>query len=147
MKHIAFKYGLFGLIALLVNMTSQHIISLLFESVEFLQTSLPGILSKITFLSFVELGVGTGSGFVVKYILDKKWIFYAKTTSLQAEGKMFGMYMVMAIFTTIVFWGFEFGGEIVFENEYMKYLTGSIGLVIGYTMKYFLDKKYVFKTF
>ncbi len=50
----------------------------------------------------------------------------------------------MGIFTTIIFWGTEIGFNAIFENQNAKYIGAIIGLSIGYAIKYFLDKKFVF---
>jgi len=49
--------------------------------------------------------------------------------------------------TTFIFWGTEIGFDAFFENENAKYFGAVIGLSIGYIIKYFLDKKYVFKRY
>ncbi|NWF67156.1 MAG: GtrA family protein [Campylobacterales bacterium] len=98
------------------------------------------------FLSlYVAMFFGTLSGLVVKYILDKKYIFYHKPKSKVDDGKKFLLYSFMGVFTTIIFWGFEIGFDYIFESESAKYLGATIGLAIGYIVKYFLDKKFVFK--
>ena len=50
----------------------------------------------------------------------------------------------MGIFTTIIFWGTEIIFNTLSQSPYAKYLGAVIGLSIGYVIKYFLDKKYVF---
>ena len=50
----------------------------------------------------------------------------------------------MAVFTTIIFWGTEIAFDTLFQDPNAKYLGAVIGLSIGYIIKYFLDKKYVF---
>jgi hypothetical protein len=44
----------------------------------------------------------------------------------------------------LIFWGFEFTFEYLFETKALRYLGGVIGLCIGYVVKYQLDKRYVF---
>ena len=50
----------------------------------------------------------------------------------------------MGIFTTIIFWGTEIAFDVIFKSAGAKYIGAIIGLGIGYIIKYFLDKKYVF---
>jgi len=50
----------------------------------------------------------------------------------------------MGVFTTIIFWGTEIAFDILFQDPNAKYLGAVIGLSIGYVIKYFLDKRYVF---
>lgn len=90
--------------------------------------------------------MGTGFGLVVKYILDKKYIFQYKTETTGHNRHIFFLYTVMGILTTFIFWSFEFGFHYIFETKEMRYLGGIIGLMIGYICKYYLDKKFVFKT-
>jgi len=125
------KYSLFAGISTLFN--------LLFQYISFsIYTGFASI--------YLALFVGTLAGLVVKYLLDKKFIFYHVTTTQKENVKNFGLYSLMGIFTTIIFWGTEIGFDTVFEDENAKYIGGLIGLAIGYVIKYFLDKKYVFVT-
>jgi putative flippase GtrA len=95
---------------------------------------------------YLALFIGTLAGLVVKYILDKYFIFYHATSSQKDNLKNFGLYSLMGIFTTVIFWGIEIGFDTIFDDENAKYIGGLIGLSIGYVVKYFLDKKYVFVT-
>ena len=52
----------------------------------------------------------------------------------------------MGLVTTVIFWGFEFGFDHLFETREMRYLGGIIGLAIGYYAKYQLDKRFVFRS-
>jgi putative flippase GtrA len=88
--------------------------------------------------------VGTGVGLVVKYVLDKRWIFGFRARSVAHDSRTFALYTVMGLVTTAIFWGFEFGFHLAFESKEMRYLGGVIGLAIGYVTKYQLDKRYVF---
>ena len=87
---------------------------------------------------------GTLSGLVVKYKLDKKFVFYHTPTDKKDNVKKFALYSLMAVFTTIIFWGTEIAFDMLFQDPNAKYLGAVIGLSIGYIIKYFLDKKYVF---
>jgi putative flippase GtrA len=51
----------------------------------------------------------------------------------------------MGIITTMTFWFFEFGFNHYFQTKQMRYLSGIIGLAIGYIIKYRLDKRFVFR--
>ena len=50
----------------------------------------------------------------------------------------------MGIFSTIIFWGTEYIFWIIWRQENMRELGAILGLIIGYIIKYKLDKKYVF---
>ena len=88
--------------------------------------------------------VGTGVGLITKYTLDKRHIFAFKTENLAHDGKLFYLYSLMGILTTALFWAVEYGFQWIFNAELMRYIGGAIGLIMGYLIKYRLDKKFVF---
>ena len=88
--------------------------------------------------------VGTGVGLVTKYILDKRYIFFFKAENLAHDGKLFFLYSVMGIVTTALFWIIEYEFQLIFAAELMRYIGGAIGLILGYLIKYRLDKQFVF---
>ena len=88
--------------------------------------------------------VGTGVGLVVKYTLDKAFIFGFRPKDKLHDAQTFVLYTVTGVVTTAIFWGFEFGFDRLFASKDMRYLGGLIGLAIGYWTKYRLDKRYVF---
>ena len=92
----------------------------------------------------VSMLVGTGVSLAIKYILDKRYIFIFKAENLAHDGRLFFLYSVMGILTTAVFWIIEYGFEWIFSTELMRYIGGAIGLMLGYLIKYRLDKQYVF---
>lgn len=94
----------------------------------------------------LSVAVGTGVGLIVKYILDKRYIFRFRARNAVHDGQTFALYTLMGLATTVIFWGFEFGFQHLFETKEMRYLGGVIGLAIGYLTKYHLDKRYVFRT-
>lgn len=94
----------------------------------------------------VSVIVGTGTGLVTKYVLDKKYIFGFRARNAAHDGRTFALYTLTGIVTTLVFWGFEFGFDHLFATKAMRYLGAVIGLAIGYVMKYRLDRHFVFRT-
>ena len=126
---IALSYTIFAAFATLINICSQ----------EFSLRVYPGTYS-IPFSVFV----GTIAGLLVKYYLDKRYIFRFTDTGVQQDARLFTLYAVMGVFTTVIFWGAEFAFELIFQSKYMRYLGGVIGLGVGYYMKYQLDKRFVF---
>lgn len=94
---------------------------------------------------YLALFVGTLAGLVTKYLLDKKWIFNYQASSKSDDLQKFGLYSLMGVFTTAIFWGMEIFFFHVFVFEGSQYVGGALGLAIGYVVKYYLDKKYVFK--
>jgi putative flippase GtrA len=125
------KYSLFALLSIVVNIIFQYISFILYH----------GFLSL-----YVAMFVGTLAGLIFKYILDKKFIFYHTSKNRQEEGKKFILYSLMGVFTTLIFWGVEIGFDSLFENSNAKYLGAIIGLTMGYIIKYYLDKKFVFRS-
>lgn len=96
------------------------------------------------FDTLISVAVGTGIGLVVKYVLDKRYIFRFRARNAIHDGQTFALYTLMGLATTVIFWGFEFGFHQLFGTKEMRYLGGIIGLTIGYLAKYHLDKRYVF---
>jgi putative flippase GtrA len=96
----------------------------------------------------IELSVfiGTGVGLVVKYVLDKIFIFRFRAASTLHDLHTFILYTAMGVVTTLLFWGFEFGFNNVFQDKNMRYVGALIGLGFGYWAKYHLDKRFVFRT-
>jgi putative flippase GtrA len=94
----------------------------------------------------IELSVifGVSIGLAAKYILDKRYIFQVHSVSYLMDFKTFFIYTVMGLLTTSIFIIFEFGFEYIYGGNKMRYLGGILGLIIGYALKYYLDKKYVF---
>ena len=128
---LTINYAIFALIATAANISAQDIVIRAYS----------GALDILT-----SVVVGTGVGLVVKYILDKRYIFRFRARSVAHDTKTFALYTVMGLATTVIFWGFEFGFHHIFETKEMRYLGGVMGLAIGYLTKYHLDKRYVFRT-
>jgi putative flippase GtrA len=93
---------------------------------------------------YVAMFLGTLVGLVAKYVLDKKFIFYHETKEKKDNVKKFVLYSLMGVFTTILFWATEIAFATLSSDPNAKYLGAVVGLSIGYVIKYFLDKKYVF---
>lgn len=92
----------------------------------------------------LSIFIGTGVGLLVKYELDRRYIFRFYPKNKRAHQKTFLLYALMGIFTTLIFWGFEWAFHLIFATKEMRYLGGILGLAIGYCSKYHLDKRYVF---
>jgi putative flippase GtrA len=95
----------------------------------------------------ISVLVGTAVGLVLKYVLDKAFIFRFKAENAAHDLLTFVLYTGMGVITTLVFWGFEFAFYRAFEDKSLRYLGGLIGLGlgIGYWAKYHLDKRFVFR--
>lgn len=94
----------------------------------------------------LSMAFGTAVGLLVKYVLDKRYIFAFQAQSAAHDGQVFMLYALMGLITTAIFWGFELTFDYLFESKHMRYLGGVIGLALGYLAKYSLDKRYVFRT-
>jgi putative flippase GtrA len=126
---IAIKYSVFAAIATLVNLLFQY-----------LSFALYGGLGSL----YVAMFSGTMTGLAAKYILDKKWIFHHTPKDKKDDVKKFILYSLMGVFTTIIFWGTEIAFYYLLPHPNAKYIGAFVGLTVGYVIKYFLDKKYVF---
>lgn len=127
---LALSYAIFALVATAANIGAQDLITRLYSG---------------AFQIMLSVVFGTSVGLVVKYVLDKRYIFRFQTRSVAHDSQTFALYTVMGLATTVVFWGFEFGFHYLFQTKEMRYLGGVIGLVIGYLVKYQLDKRFVFR--
>lgn len=126
---LAFRYVLFAIVSTIVNFAVQE----LSLSVAPFQPLMLSIL------------LGTAAGFIVKYVLDKKWIFFDGYTSKSNEAKKVSLYGMFSILTTVIFWSFEVAFWTIWGTTFAKYAGGALGLAIGYAVKYALDRKFVFR--
>lgn len=131
MLKLAITYTLFALAATLINFSTQEAIGLAYSG----------------YLAFeVALIMGTITGLLCKYFLDKRYIFSHYNNNTKRDVFTFGAYAAMGLITTAIFWIFEYSFEYLFDSKTMRYTGGTIGLSIGYYTKYQLDKRYVFIT-
>jgi len=127
--NIAPLYLILALIAMAANIGAQDLSTRLYTG--------PGYL-------IASVVLGTGVGLVVKYLLDKRYIFRFKARNAAHDGQTFVLYVVMGIVTTAIFFAFEFGFQWAFGTRAMRYAGAVLGLAIGYVVKYHLDKRFVF---
>lgn len=123
---LVLRYGFFAAIATLVNLVAQRGALALWPEL------LPAMV------------VGTAAGLVVKYLLDKQWIFFDGATGLVQHGRKFFLYSAMGIVTTLIFWGFETGAWALWKTEAAREGGAVLGLAIGYVVKFRLDRRFVF---
>ncbi len=126
---VAVKYAIFALLATAANIAAQDLSLALYDARHAI---------------LLSVAVGTAVGLLLKYQLDKRYIFGFSPGSLMHDSHTFALYTGMGLLTTAIFWGFEFGFHLLFNDKLMRYLGGVIGLAIGYWMKYHLDKRFVF---
>ena len=123
------RYGAFAVIATLANLGAQRLaFAFAPEAIRLL----------------AALVCGTGVGLVVKYLLDKKWIFQDAVRPAAEEARTFSLYTLTGVGTTLIFWGMESAFWAIWQSQHMRELGAVIGLSIGYVIKYNLDKRFVF---
>lgn len=126
---ITLKYAFFAFIAMAVNIVCQWVSLALYARLYSL---------------YAAMFLGTLAGLIVKYVLDKRYIFcYQFKNRMDNFGK-FVLYSVMGVITTLIFWGFELSFNALFLGRHAKFFGATIGLTIGYLIKYRLDKRFVF---
>lgn len=126
---IAIKYLLFAILATGINIGTQYISLIIYSG----QCSL-----------YMAMFWGTLTGLIVKYILDKQYIFQFQTKTIKEDSYKFIIYSIMGIITTLIFWGFELAFNYLVSFATAKYFGAIVGLSIGYITKYQLDKRYTF---
>lgn len=126
---LAVRYAFFAALATLVNLAVQRLVLLA---------------GQTAFSYLIALGAGTLAGLVVKYLLDKRWIFGDREGGLRAHGRKFSLYTAMGIVTTALFWGTETLFWLLGHTQAMRELGALLGLTLGYFVKYRLDRRFVF---
>jgi putative flippase GtrA len=123
------RYVLFAILATLVNLVTQEIAIRL--------TPVAPLPSSII--------LGTAAGFILKYWLDKRWVFDDGYGNHRQELQKITLYGAFSILTTLVFWGFEVAFWMIWQTDFAKYAGAIFGLAIGYVAKFVLDRTFVFK--
>ena len=123
------RYPLFAVAASASNLATQSVTLSLYNG-----------FGKLT----VSILCGTAIGFGVKYILDKRFIFFDRRASSAREIAKIIFYGLTAVVTTVIFWSFELSFWAVWSTPLAKYTGAVIGLGIGYVVKYALDRRFVF---
>src|SRR5690606_19322249 len=126
---LALLYTLFAIAATLANIASQEI---------FLQ-----LISDQSLL--VAIMLGTAVGLLVKYLLDRLYIFRMADRPLSQDSRQFLTYALTGLFTTAIFWGTELAFDHMFGTRQARYAGAVLGLACGYIIKYQLDRRYVFR--
>ena len=129
MNKKVFLYSIFAIIATLSNLYTQRLIL---------------SISKTNLFFILAIFSGTLVGLLVKFFLDKKFIFFKKNKKYKNNSVIFSLYSLMGIISTSIFWGTESIFWIIWGNEKMREIGAILGLTLGYIVKYKLDKYYVF---
>jgi putative flippase GtrA len=126
---ILIRYVAFAIVAGLTNIAAQEV----FVRAMPLAPIMASILS------------GTILGFIVKYLLEKRWVFLDEYGGHVAEARKIGLYGILGTATTALFWVAELGFWYSLHTAEAKYIGAAIGLALGNWIKYHLSKRYVFR--
>ena len=126
---LTLRYVLFAILATLANLGAQRLVFAIVEHG-----------SRLV----LALIAGTGTGLVLKYALDKRWIFYDRRRALADETRVFMLYTLTGVGTTLIFWGSETLFWLIWQSRPMRETGAVLGLAVGYAIKYNLDRRYVF---
>lgn len=129
------RYGGFAALAVLANLGAQRLVLAVAGQAG-------GGHSGAAFA--LALAVGTVAGLVLKYLLDRRWIFHDQSTGLRARGWQFLLYSTTGLFTTAIFWGSETVFWLVWRSDAMREAGAVLGLIAGYVVKYRADRRFVF---
>lgn len=130
-QNIVLRYAFFAIISTILNLSIQRLV-LWF--------------GKSSVMFALALLAGTLVGLLIKYILDKFWIFDDYGFDATNESKKFSLYVLMGVATTAIFWGAEIAFWLLWKTDFMREAGAVLGLTIGYFVKYRLDRRYVFKS-
>ena len=128
---IAIRYTAFALLAIAANLGAQRIVLALGDS---------------ALIYIAAVCTGTAVGLVLKYLLDKKWIFFDHDARLEHHSRKFITYSATGVLTTCLFWASETLFWFIWQDDIMRETGALIGLSIGYWLKFRMDRHFVFKT-
>ena len=127
---ITLLYCLFSIMAIAVNIGSQMLTLALYDG---------------SYAVYPAILVGTSTGLIFKYLLDKRFIFNFRSVSVNEDLTRFSLYSITGVFTTLLFWATELSFDLLFASNNARYVGAVLGLSAGYLIKYQLDKRYVFQ--
>lgn len=129
LQTLVLRYAAFAMVATIANLATQRVV------LQFGETG-------IHFAGAV--GAGTIVGLIIKYVLDKRWIFHDVATGVKNHSRRFSLYTAMGMVTTAIFWGTETAFWLIWQTDMMRELGAILGLSVGYVVKYNLDRRFVF---
>lgn len=140
-------YLVFAGISIVLNLLVQKTIYFILKYLKYDFLEIYFYSQKITISFIIQILSATIIAFIFKYVVDKLIIFKDKTAYFSKKHfKQIFFYGSFAVFTTLIFWGFEFCFKLVFSFSNAEIIGGLIGLLIGYSIKFLLDRKFVFNT-
>lgn len=126
---LALRYACFAALAMAINLAAQAVSLSIYRGPLYLG---------------LAMALGTLAGLIPKYALDKRWIFNDRSTGLDSHARRFSVYSLMSVATTLIFWSTETLFDRLGHGDSLHYLGGLIGLCLGYTAKYHLDRRFTF---
>lgn len=129
LQALILRYAAFAVVATIANLATQRLVLQFGDTGGYFTTA---------------VGAGTLVGLVIKYILDKRWIFCDREIGLKNYGRKFSLYTAMGLITTAIFWGTETAFWLIWRTDVMRELGAILGLSVGYMVKYSLDRRFVF---
>lgn len=126
-RQLVIRYAVFAVIATFANLAVQRLV---LEGNE--GWYVPALMA------------GTLVGLVVKFILDKQWVFFDGSSKVRDETRKFGIYTLTGVCTTAIFWGSETLFWLIGDTQSMREIGAVLGLTVGYVIKYNLDYRFVF---
>jgi putative flippase GtrA len=127
---LIFRYGAFAVAAMIANLAAQRLV-FAFAANEIRLA--------------LALVAGTGVGLVLKYVLDRKWIFFAPLRPAVQEARRFSLYTLTGVATTLLFWATESSFWLFWHDQTAREGGAILGLTAGYVIKYHLDRRFVFR--
>lgn len=129
LRTLILRYSAFAVVATLANLATQRAILQAGET-------------AVWFAAAVA--AGTIVGLVIKYLLDKRWIFQDLETGARNHARKFSLYTAVGGVTTAIFWGTETAFWLFWQTDLMRETGAILGLSVGYVVKYNLDRRFVF---
>lgn len=94
----------------------------------------------------ISMIVATAIVFPFKFLIEKKYIFFSRTRSARKNAQSFIAYLVVSVFTVMIFWLIEYLTYLVFRTPQSIYAGALCGLALSFYTKYQMDKRYVFNS-
>ncbi len=93
---------------------------------------------------YLGMGLGALGSMVVKFHLDRRYIFSCGPGSWRQKGRQFAFYSLFGVVNILCFWTAELTFHFLFQPDAMRYLGAFLGLAVGHSLKYRIDKHLVF---
>lgn len=131
-RAIAVRYVLFAAVAIGANLATQWLM-------------LSAVAAPPGLAVMLALAAGTVVALVVKYVLDKLYIFRDRTSGAQGHLRTFTIYAATGLITTAIFWAIELAAWLADPGGPIMYAAGAVGLAFCYALKYRLDRRFAFR--